>query len=381
MPRLLRNALTAAKVRNAGPGEYADGNGLALRVSASGARSWVQRLRVHGRAANLGLGSATLVTLADARRIAADNRAIARTGGDPRKAKVPTFGVVASDCFARLAQNWKGGADSKTARDWHGRMDQYIAPKLGAVPVDQVGTAAIDDVLRPLAEAGQQPTARRVGEAITAVLRHATLREHCEPGRDNAVGIVLASLPKRATAVQHHAALDHAEVAEALRSVESSQSLAKLAVRFTALTAARQIETRRATWDQIDFDAATWTVPAENMKGNREHRVPLAGQAVAVLRAAKARNGSRYIFHGRDGGMLGQNSIGAALRNAGIDASGHGFRSSFKGWARDTSVDELLSEFALAHVEGSATVAAYARSDQLEQRRPIMQAWADHVAP
>ena len=378
MPRLVRNALTVAQVRAASkPGILVDGNGLMLRIQNSGAKSWVQRIIVHGKRRDIGLGAADLVSLADARETAARNRAIARNGGDPRRPRVPSFRDAEAEAFGRAALDWKGGADSPTARDWRARMTTYVLPQLGDIPVDQVGTAAVDDVLRPLAMAGKHPTARAVGTHIAAVLRWAALREH-RPN-DNPVSTVLAELPKRTTAVKHHAALHYSEVGAALRRIDSGASFARLAVRLTVLTAVRQAEIRRATPDQFDLDAAVWTVPAESMKMARRHRAPLSRQAIAVVRAARERNGSGYLFHGRDGGMLGVAAIAQALRRADIDATPHGFRSSFKDWSRNHGVGHELSELCLAHVEGSKTVQAYARDDLLEKRRPVMQRWADYL--
>ena len=378
MPRLVRNALTVAQVRAASkPGILVDGNGLMLRIQKSGAKSWVQRIIIHGKRRDIGLGAADLVSLADARETAARNRAIARNGGDPRRPRVPSFATAEAAAFGRAALDWKGGVDSPTARDWRARMITYVLPLLADIPVDQVGTAAVDDVLRPLAIGGKHPTARAVGTHIAAVLRWAALREH-RPN-DNPVSTVLAELPKRTTAVKHHAALHYSEVGAALRRIDSGASLAKLAVRLTVLTAARQAEVRRATPDQFGLDAAVWTVPAESMKMSRVHRVPLSRQAVAVVRAALDRNGSGYVFHGRDAGPIGAHAIAAALRRAGIDATPHGFRSSFKDWARNHRIDHELSELCLAHVEGSKTVQAYARDDLLDKRRPVMQQWADYL--
>ena len=377
MPRLCRNALSAAKARTAGPGSYVDGNGLMLRVKATGTRQWVQRLTIHGRRVDLGLGSAELVSLAEARRVAADNRAVARTGGDPRRARVPTFAQAEQACFAERREVWR--TDSP-ARSWRIAMDRHLLPKLGGVPVDQVGTAAVYEALRPLALAGKHATVKASGSAITAVLDWARIQEHRTEG--SPVETVRRSLPKRAAGPRHHEALHWSEVGPALARMDQTNCArtTKRALRFTALTAARQVEVRRATWDQFDLEAAAWVKPAESMKTGRAHRVPLSRQALELV--AEAREGVRgdLAFPGsRAGSTLGEKVMTQALRQAGIAASAHGFRSSFKDWAREHEVDELLSEFALAHVEGSATVAAYARDDLLERRRPVMQRWADCV--
>jgi len=376
MPRLCRNALSAAKVRTARPGSHVDGNGLMLRVTARGTRQWIQRLTIHGRRVDLGLRSAELVPLADARRTAADNRAIARTGGDPRRARVPTFAKAERACFAEKLETWR--TDSP-ARNWRIAVDRYVLPKLAGVPVDQVGTAAVYEVLRPVALAGKHATVKTAGAAITAVLEWARINEF--RAEASPVETVRRSLPKRSAGPKHHEALHWSEVGAALARIEATNCApsTKRAIRFTALAAARQIEVRRATWDQFDLEGAVWTKPAESMKTGRPHRVPLSRQAVDVLRGARSgTRGGGFVFPGsRPGAMLGNKVMTQALRNAGIAASGHGFRSSFKDWARERDVDETLSEFALAHVEGSATVAAYARDDLLEKRRPVMQAWAD----
>ena len=378
MPRLCRNALSAAKVRSAGPGSYVDGNGLMLRVKATGARQWVQRLTIHGRRVDLGLGSVAVVSLADARRVAADNRAVARTGGDPRRARVPTFAQAEQACFAEKREVWRTGSP---ARSWRIAMDRHVLPKLGGTPVDQVGTAVVYEALRPLALAGKHATVKTAGSAITAVLDWARIQEHRKEG--SPVETVRRSLPKRAAGPRHHAALRWSEVGSALDRIDATRcaTATKRAIRFTALTASRQVEVRRATWDQFDLEAAVWTKPAESMKTGREHRVPLSRQALEVLADARedVRGGGLAFPGARPGSMLGEKVMTQALRQAGIAASGHGFRSSFKGWAREHDVDEVLSEFALAHVEGSATVAAHARDDLLERRRPVMQAWADLV--
>ena len=147
MPQLSRNALSAAMVRSAGPGNYVDGNGLMLRVRKSGTRQWIQRLMIHGRRVDLGLGSAELVELADARRVAADNRAIARTGGDPRRSRVPTFEKAEKICFAEKWDTWRS---KSPANNWRSAMDRYVLPRIGGMPVDRVGSAAIYEVLRPI---------------------------------------------------------------------------------------------------------------------------------------------------------------------------------------------------------------------------------------
>ena len=384
MPKLLRNALSAQQVRHAGPGSHVDGNGLMLRVRDSGSRSWVQRLMVHGRRIDIGLGSAELVSLADARRIAADNRAVARTGGDPRRARAVTFAEAQEGTFAEKAEIWKGGAASKTAQDWRACMAVYVLPQLGKMHVAAVASADIKRVLRPLAMAGKHAVMRAAAGRIAAVLEWAeveNLRDLAGSGRA-AVEAVTRSLPK-AAAVRHHRALHFSDVPAALAGVDGHPRIrprVQRAIRFIALTAARGAEVRRAAWGEFDVDAAVWTVPEEHMKRARAHRVPLSTGALAVLEEARAESERRLAFPSPKGTEMRGTMLVDSLNAAGIGTSAHGFRSSFKDWARHEGVDELLSEFALAHVEGSKTVAAYARDDLLEKRRPVMQAWCDYLA-
>ncbi len=384
MPKLNRNALSAQMVRHAGPGSYVDGNGLMLRVRDSGSRSWVQRIMIHGRRVDIGLGNAELVSLADARRIAADNRAVARTGGDPRRARTISFAEAEPRAMAEKVETWRRGTASKTARDWRSSMDAYVLPAMGTMHVGAVATSDVKRVLRPLALAGKHATVRLVAGRIVAVLEWAeveNLREPAGSGRA-IVETVMRALPK-AAAVRHHPALHFADVADALAKVEAHPRIPRglqLALRFGVLTAARQAEVRRATWDEFDVEAAVWTVPEAHMKRYRPHRVPLSTGALAVLEDARETNGhGDLVFPGPCGRKLGATALANALRKVDINGTAHGFRSSFKDWARHEGVDELLSEFALAHVEGSKTVAAYARDDLLEKRRPVMQAWSDHL--
>jgi len=382
MPKLLRNALSAQQVRHAGPGSYVDGNGLMLRVRDGGSRTWVQRLMVHGRRVDIGLGSAELVRLADARRIAADNRAVARTGGDPRRARAVTFAEAERRASTEKADIWKGGAASKTARDWRASMDAYVLPQLGRMHVGAVASADVKRVLRPLAMAGKHAVMRMAAGRIAAVLEWAeveNLREHAGSGRA-AVEAVTRTLPK-AAAVRHHQALHFSDVGAALAAVDGHPRIkpaVQLAIKFIALTAARGVEVRRATWDEFDFDAAIWTVPAEHMKRAREHRVPLSTGALAVLEKARGRCAGKLAFPSPKGTQMRGTMVADSLRAARIGTSAHGFRSSFKDWARHQGVDELHSEFALAHVEAK-TVAAYGRDDLVELRRPVMQAWCDFI--
>ena len=222
---------------------------------------------------------------------------------------------------------------------------------------------------------------RLAGTASTAVLEWARIAELRAEG--SSVETVRRRLPKRVGGPKHNDALHFSEVVGALARIDAANCapLTKRAIRFTALTASRQVEVRRATWEQFDLEAAVWVKPAEATKTAKSHRVPLSRQVLEVLAEARKGNRAALVFPGtRPGAMIGEVVMTQALRQAGVAVSGHGFCSSFKGWTRQHDVDELLSEFALAHVEGSATVAAYARDALLKKRRPVMQAWADCIS-
>ncbi len=318
MPRLSRNALSAAMVRSAGPGNYVDGNGLMRRVRKSGTRQWIQRLVIHGRRVDLGLGSADLVRLADARKVAADNRAIARTGGDPRRSRIPTFEKAEAICFAEKRETWRSNSP---AHNWRSAVDRYVLPKIGGMPVDRVGSAAVYEVLRPIALAGKHATVKVAGAAITAVLEWSRTSEFRAEG--SPVEAVRRGLRKRAGGPRHHDAVHWSDVGGALARIDAGQCRpsTKRAMRFTALTAARQVEVRRATWDQFDLEAAVWIKPAEATKTAKSHRVPLSRQALDVLAEARKATRGALAFPGRrPGATMGNAVMTQALRVAGIAA-------------------------------------------------------------
>ena len=228
-------------------------------------------------------------------------------------------------------------------------------------------------------------TARRVRQRIRTVMRWAMAHGFIE---SNPAGEAIdGALPPMPKLKAHLRALPYEEVAQALEVVDASQAslAAKFCLRFGVLTAARSGEARGALWDEVDLERTLWTVPAGRMKGGLEHRVPLSDAALAVLReAAKLRDGSGLIFPSpmRPGQPLSDMTLTKVLRATGLAerATVHGFRSSFRDWAAEcTSAPHAVMELSLAHRVGSAVEQAYARSDLLDQRRTLMNAWADFV--
>ena len=378
------NVLAAAFVSKvAAPGHYHDGHGLILRVTAAGTKQWVQRLRIRGKRRELGLGGFPLVTLAMAREAALANRRKVHAGGDPlaekRRARgVPTFAEAARKVFELRRDGWR---NAKHAGQWITTLEQFAFPRLGERGVDELSTEDVIAVLGPIWHA-KPATAKRVRQRIGAVLAWA-VAQGLRP--DNPADSVRAVLPKQGGGGPAHRALPYCEVADAIAAVRASSADArtKLAFEYLVLTAARAGEVRLATWDEIDLDAATWTVPAERMKAGREHRVPLPPRAVEVLHDAQALRSSHsnLVFRGRRG-ALADSAMARMLRRADIDATAHGFRTSFRVWTQErTSFPREVCEAALAHTLKDKAEAAYARSDLFEKRRELMTAWARYLNP
>ena len=203
--------------------------------------------------------------------------------------------------------------------------------------------------------------------------------------RDNPAGDAIgAVLPRhKATGKRHHRALPYGKVADAIEAVHiSGASMAvKLAFEFLILTATRSGEVRSMTWNEIKLEAAVWTIPAERMKAGREHRVPLCARAVEILTEARQLgDGSGLVFRGtRPGKPLSDMTLSKLMRDLGMDAVPHGFRSSFRDWAAEcTNAPRAVMEAALAHTVRDKAEAAYARSDLFERRRRLMNQWADY---
>ena len=378
-------ALTAAFCRNVGEsGRYCDGNGLYLHVDPSGARRWVQRLVIRGKPRGLGLGSYGLVSLAEAREQALANRKIARAGGDPLAAKrraesMPTFEEAVDNVIAIHSEAWKDGG--KTAKLWRATLREYAYPHIGDKGIDQVTTADVMLVLLPI-WTRKHETARKLRRRVSTVMKWAIAQGY---RGDNPAGeAVTAALPKRSAPVRHMRALPHGEVAGALAAVRASRAweATKLAFELLVLTATRSGEVRLATWEEFDLSASVWTIPAERMKAQREHRVPLCGRAVEILQEARSHaNGGGLVFPSIRGKALSDMTLSKLVREQGIAAVPHGFRSSFRDWASErTSHPREVIEAALAHVVSNQTEAAYARSDLFDRRRRLMDDWAAYLA-
>ena len=379
--------LTAAFVRTVGrPGVYGDGRGgrgLSLRVhrTASGriTKTWRQRVRIDGRLTSIGLGPYPEVTLAEARQKALDNSRGVRLGQDPRGGRgVPTFADAAERTIELHRDAWKAG--SPLPEQWESTFRLHAAPLLDK-PADRITSA---DVLRCLTPIwNSKPAAgRKARHRISAVFRWCIGRNY-RP--DNPVDRAVAALPRvNGTGPEHYRALPDKEVRTALRAIRrlgDAPSAAALCVELIVLTAVRGGEARGARWDEIDLESARWTIPALRMKAGREFTVPLSTGALDVLERARALSGeSALVFPSRSRGPLAVNAPGRVLRGAGVDSTLHGFRSSARSWMAESGVPAEVAEACLAHVPRSRVVQAYQRSDLLERRAEVLQAWCEYIS-
>ena len=366
------------------PGFHFMGDTLYLRIGTGEGKSWVQRLTINGKRHDIGLGSFKLVTLAEARDRAFENRKAARIHkrdplAEKRKARLPSFRDAAEQTHEALKPSWRNG---KHTRNWLQAMEKYVFPVIGPTQIDRLGREDVLKILTPLWTTRPE-TARRLRQKMRQTFRWAMAHGHIE---NNPAGEMIdGALPKLPAVKAHLRALPHRDVPAALETIgQSGAGIAvKLAFRFLVLTAARAGEVRGATWDEIDLDNKTWTIPAERMKGGKVHRVPLSNPALDVLEQARIladRTGLVFPSPQRPGKPLSDMALTKLLRdNALADrATAHGFRSSFRDWCADTGKPREVAEAALAHVVGG-TEGAYFRSDLFERRRGVMNQWADYV--
>ena len=356
-------------------GKYGDENGLILRVTRSGSKQWIQRLTIHGKRRDLGLGGYPLVSLSEARQMAFVNRKLARTGGDPLATKhsnVPTLEEAATAVFEMLRPPWR---NAKHSKEWMASLRRYVFPSLGAKLVDTITTGDVLSVLLPIWKEKYQ-SARRTRERLGAVMRWAVARGY---RADNPAGDVIMSLLPRTNPIQrHHKSLPHQEVEAAIEAVRKSKTATsvKLAFEFQVLTASRPGETRLARWDEFDLKTREWTIPTERTTANHEHRAPLSPRAIQILmEAGEIADGSGIVFPSSRGHALSDQVLSRLLRDLGIQAVPNGFRSSFREWAVEfTTASSAVVEAALVR---SSSV----DSDLFERHRKLMDAWAEYVAP
>jgi integrase len=382
----MASKLTARKVETAKPGKYSDGGNLYLIVSETGARKWVLRFTWRGRAKEMGLGSATSVPLADAREKAASARRKVALGLNPieerkRDGGIPTFGEMADDVRETLSAGFR---NEKHKAQWKSTLATYAAP-LRAKPVDTIATDDVLAVLKPIWSAKPE-TASRVRGRIEKVLDAAKAKGF--RGGENPArwrGHLDHLLPKPLKLARgHHAAMPYEQIAAFMARLREREASSAQALELCILTAARSGEILGMRWSEIDLDKKIWSVPANRMKAGREHRVPLPLRAVVMLRQLQKLNTGEFVFPGQARNKpLSNMAMEMVMRRMKVvKATVHGFRSSFRDWAGNvSSFPREVVETALAHVIGDKAEQAYRRSDALEKRRKLMEAWSAYCEP
>ena len=363
-------ALTALKVdKKKHPGMYADGGGLYLRVTANRTRNWVFRFMLNGRPRWMGLGPLHTVSLAEARKRAAEFRLQRHDGIDPidarraerletrlNAAKALTF----RDCAARyIASHRAGWRNPKHAAQWEATLATYAGPVMGGLSVQAIDTALVLKVLEPIWTTKPE-TAGRVRGRMESILDWAKVRGY-RAGENPARwrGHLDKLLPARSKVrrVEHHAALPYAKLPGFLMSLRDQEGIAARALEFAIVTAARTGEVIGARWSEIDLLEKTWTVPPGRMKAGREHRVPLSASALAILEEMQPHRHAEdsFVFPGAKlGRPLSNMAFLMLLRRMGRNnLTAHGFRSSFRDWAAErTNFPSEVVEMALAHMVG-----------------------------
>jgi integrase len=420
MGRLTAATVRAAKhnpAKGSRPVRVSDGAGLYLQVASGGTKSWLFKYTLRGRAREMGLGpvgeAPKGVSLATARTLAVEAKSLLRAGRDPIECRRATKALMRAAVEVRertfravsisLANSKRAGwHSSKHASQWLATLEAHAFPLIGDMPVEDVGTDAVLKVLRPIWERIPQ-TASRLRQRIEAVLDVARLRGW-RTGENPArwKGHLAGELPPphRIKRVRHHAALPWHEMPQFMTALMERDGIAAQTLRFAILTAARVGEVRGMRWREVDLDAKVWVVPGDRMKARKTHRVPLSAAALATLAEVQPfmKKSGDLVFPGwRQGRSLSDRAVSEVVRrmNEGGEAGApprwrdtegrpvvpHGFRSTFRDWAGETRPEgREVVEAALAHTTKNRAEAAYARSDLLEKRRPLMDAWAEQCA-
>lgn len=376
------NKLTALKVKNeTHPGRHSDGNGLYLNVTKSGAKSWVFLYKRHGRRREMGLGSARVVSLSEARDIALEAQKKIRAGQDPlshkETAKPKTFGDCADAYIAAMEPSWR---NEKHRAQWRMTLTKYVED-MRSLPVSEIDTDDILAVLQPIWQSKPETAYRLMGriERVLSAARTQGFREGQNPAQWK--GHLEHLLPCRTKLSRgHHRAMPYKDVPEFMSCLQARNGMAAIALEFLILTASRSGEVRFATWDEVSLVDKVWTIPASRMKAGRQHIVPLTMRAIELLNEARELAECKYMFPGPTAGnALSENAMTALLKRMEVPNTVHGYRSSFRDWTADcTDFPNEVCEMALAHTIKSQTERAYRRGNLLDKRRKLMEQWEQY---
>lgn len=383
----------AIKAALANPGTYQDGDGLFLKVDKRGGAYWLLRLQRDGKRQDIGLGSAKLLPLVEARQkanelrkaVKIDRRDVLAERKSEAAAKV-TFREAARQYHKENAAGWKSAI---YARQWLASLESHAFPKLGDVPTGGIAAADIIEVLMPIWQEIPE-TARQVRNRICVVLDYA----HAKGWRSNEApsgnGSLKAGrgLPRQVKSRENRKAMPYSALPVFLAALRRKPAFGRLALELLILTGVRSQEVRLATWDEFDFEERLWTIPSNHMKRGNAHVVPLSDAALAVLTKATAfrRSDVDVVFPGATGKPMSDMTLLKVLRDMKEPFHVHGFRSTFTDWAANEGFADAVVEAALAHKTPDAVQAAYRRTtylgtpDQPGARVKLMEAWGSYCA-
>jgi integrase len=385
------NKLTPLAISKANKaGLYGDGGGLYLQIGPTGAKSWLFRFMLKGKAREMGLGPLHTVNVAEARAKSIACRTLLLAGKDPieernaairqDEAQAKTFRQCAEAYIEAHRAGWK---NAKHASQWENTLRDYAYPTIGDLPVGSIDT---DLVLKCLSGIWTEKTetASRVRGRIESVLDWATSRKYRtgeNPARWRGHLDTLLASPKKVAKVEHHPALPYDQIGAFIASLQEQSGIAARALEFAILTATRTNEVIGATWGEFDLDKGLWTIPSARMKAEKEHRIPLSAHAMAILSEMQQLGNHGYVFPGmKEKKPLSNMAMLVTLRRMKRnDLTVHGFRSTFRDWAGETTAyPREVIEHALAHQLKDKAEAAYARGTLFEKRQRLMADWANY---
>ena len=389
------NELTALDVKRiAKPGRYAVGTipGLLLAVKEyTGAKSWVLRTMIGTKRRNMGLGGYPEISLARAREKAREAKDLISKGIDPIEQRKAirlalmnsqngrmTFSQAAYKCHEKKVSEFR---NPKHAKQWIRSVEKYAFPVIGNMAVEDVELSHILNVLDPIWQAKTE-TASRLRQRLENIINWAIIsgyRKSENPARWKGHLDAILPIPTKIKTVKHFPALPWKDVGAFMVDLRKLEGMGARALEFIVLTACRSGEVRFAVWDEVDLDNKIWTIPAERMKGMKEHKVPLVIDAIKLLKSLPRFEGSDYLFTAPRGGPISDMTISAVCRRMKIEAVPHGFRSTFRDWASEnTNYAREVAEMCLAHTISSPVEAAYRRGDLFRKRIKLMEAWAQY---
>lgn len=409
MPRFIAplSDLSVRQLKTPGLHSVGGATGLKLQISKSGTKSWILRTTIANKVCDIGLGSYPTITLKTARELARGNHSLLQQGIDPilerrtkkdslalERSNRQTFTECMDSCIKLMEAKWQ---NPKSHKQWVNSLNTYVLPTIGSLPVADVHTGHVLTILEPI-WAEKPETASRVRGRIEKILAYATTKG-CRHGDNPAKlkGHLDSLLPEtdKLKKNNHLPALDYEDIGAFVQELRAVKGVAARALELSILTGTRSGEVRGAQWDEIDLKAKLWTIPAERMKANKQHVIPLSNQAIKLLQNVDS--SSSYVFPGLRGKVMSDMSLskivkGIHKRSLAKGELGftdkysndrvvtpHGFRSTFRDWAGEqSSFPREVIEHALAHQLSDKAEAAYQRKTSIPKRIKLMQAWANH---